>query len=212
MKLVLISDTHGKHRELQLPQGDILIHAGDFSMIGEEETVKDFNLWLGEQSFKHKLVQAGNHDLGFERDSKKFESMLTNCRYLRDETINIEGLKMFFSPYTPFFSSDYWVFQKHGMIALKEHWKQIPENLDLLVTHGPPSYILDRTLEGKHAGDVLLLERLYELKYPPVIHCFGHIHEGYGSFKSPFKKIGFLNISVLDREYRLTNPPTVVEL
>jgi predicted phosphohydrolase len=211
LKIVALSDTHGLHRKVQVPEGDILIHAGDFTNVGELEQVKDFNDWLGELPHKYKVVIAGNHDLSLERNSEVTEPMLTNCIYLKDKSLELKGLKMWGSPWTPFFLSDYWVFHKRGSIAQYEHWQQIPEGLDILITHGPPNRVLDRTLEGDSAGDVELMQRLVDMEERPRFHFFGHIHEGYG-FRVPNYGVKTYNVSVCTRMYKPTNPPVVIEV
>ncbi len=82
LRLVCIGDTHGFHRKLDLPAGDILIHAGDFD--GRSvEAVDDFNGWLGTLPFRHKLVVASNHDLLFDRKPKLARAHLTEATYSR---------------------------------------------------------------------------------------------------------------------------------
>lgn len=211
MRVIAISDTHGLHRKVQVPDGDILIHAGDFTNVGELEQVEDFNDWLGELPHKYKIVIAGNHDLSLERAAHVTEPMLTNCMYLRDSGLEIEGLKLWGSPWTPFFHSDYWVFHKRGYKAMYEHWQQLPEGLDILITHGPPSRVLDRTMEGDLAGDAGLTQRLVDLEKRPRFHFFGHIHEGYG-FRVPNYGVKTYNVSVCTRMYKPTNPPVVLEV
>ncbi len=176
MKIVAISDTHGMHRKFKIPDGDLFIHAGDFTNVGELDQVKDFNDWLGELPHTHKVVIAGNHDLSLARAPE-----IT-------------------------FNSDFWVFHHKGSMARKAHWAQIPEDLDILITHGPPYRILDYTIEGEYAGDLELVERLYQLDNPPKYHLFGHIHEGYGQRIDIVKpgrwdgpQIRFGNISAVDR-------------
>src|SRR6267142_2675494 len=222
MKIVALSDTHGMHRKFKIPDGDLFIHAGDFTNVGELEQVKDFNDWLGELPHLHKVVIAGNHDLSLERAPEITEKMLTNCTYLRDSGITLppmekhndaggyySDIKIWGSPYTPYFMSDFWVFHKRRYNALKEHWKQIPEGLDILITHGPPNRVLDQTIEGDYAGDQALLEKLYQLEEPPRYHLFGHIHEGYGcqvTLRHPGQwdglQIRHANISAVDRAYK----------
>jgi Icc-related predicted phosphoesterase len=209
MRLVLLSDTHGKHSELRIPGGDVLVHAGDFTMMGELETISDFNRWLGELPHKYKLVIAGNHDLGFERTPALCESMLTNCTYLRDKGIVIQGVRFWGSPFTPFFKSEIWAFHLRGYLAMKQHWRKIPDETDVLITHGPPSRVLDSTQENQYAGDVALLERVTEIK--PLVHVFGHIHEGGGQKRTAYGAQVF-NACVLDRAYNLKHPPFVVDL
>lgn len=66
VRIVCISDTHGMHRRLRIPPGDVLVHAGDITMGGEKAVMLDFDKWLGELPHKHKVVICGNHDLCFE--------------------------------------------------------------------------------------------------------------------------------------------------
>src|ERR1051326_8044265 len=101
MRLVIISDTHGYHRKLTLPAGDLLIHAGDFTRHGSDEDVAEFNDWLGTLPFPHKIIIAGNHDFPFEiQDGKK---LLTNAIYLQDSSVTIDGIKFYGSPPQPRF-------------------------------------------------------------------------------------------------------------
>ena len=95
--LVCIADTHGFHRKLTLPPGDILIHAGDFDGRTVEQ-IDEFNAWLGELPFWHKLVIAGNHDLLFDRDPKLARAHLTNGIYLQNSGVTLEGLHFWGSP------------------------------------------------------------------------------------------------------------------
>lgn len=210
MKLVLISDTHGKHRRVNIPDADILVHAGDFTMVGELDVVADFNRWLGELPYKHKIVIAGNHDLSFERAPELVVPMLTNAIYLKNSGVEVEGLRFWGSPYTPFFNSDFWVFHIKHQTSMYEHWRQIPEGLDVLITHGPPNRVLDRTMEGEYAGDPSLLSRLSDMRTRPKIHVFGHIHESYGHRTAYGSEV--YNASVVDRAYAVTNQPFVVEV
>lgn len=229
MRIVAMSDTHGMHRKFTVPDGDVFLHCGDFTNVGELDQVKDFNAWLGELPHKHKIVIAGNHDLSLERAPELTEPMLTNCTYLRDSGIEIpsdekyddcgdqyDSIKIWGSPYTPFFSSDFWVFHKKGQRALREHWAQIPENLDILITHGPPNRILDQTLEGDYAGDSELLDKLSSLDKPPRYHLFGHIHEGYGKrlmLRNPDRwdgpQVRHGNVSAVDRAYKPRKNPCI---
>lgn len=210
MKIIAISDTHELHRKVQVPDGDILIHAGDFTNFGEIDQVEDFNKWLGELPHEYKIVIAGNHDLSLERAPELTEPMLTNCIYLKDKGLDLFGLKIWGSPYTPFFSSDFWVFHKRGHDACYSQWQAIPEGLDILVTHGPPNRVLDKTMEGDYAGDTGLAARLHEMRIRPRIHLFGHIHEAYGTQKAHGGQA--YNVSVCTRMYKPTNLPVVIEV
>src|SRR5580658_3578813 len=99
LRIVCISDTHGQHAKLHLPEGDILVHAGDFMAFGDKpREVTDFNQWLGKQTHRHKVVIAGNHDWMFERHPGAAQALLTNAIYLENSGTEIEGLKFWGSP------------------------------------------------------------------------------------------------------------------
>jgi Icc-related predicted phosphoesterase len=207
MKIVFISDTHGKHDELQLPKGDMLIHAGDVSPRGTLPQMQAFLDWFEKQPFKYKIFIAGNHDFIAERNPVLFESLIpTNCIYLKNSGIEIEGIYIWGSPITPWFYD--WAFNRHRGKAIAPYWERIPENTDILVTHGPPFGILDETVTGFKVGCEELEKRLKDLNVK--IHVFGHIHEAYG-----VKKVGettFINASVLNINYKMCNQPVVQEI
>jgi hypothetical protein len=75
--VVYISDTHGLHRDVVLPTGHILVHAGDFTRCGNVYDSIDFNDWLGELPHRHKIVVFGNHEQGSTRGKRFKTSMLT---------------------------------------------------------------------------------------------------------------------------------------
>ena len=103
MRLVLISDTHGQHDQLRIPDGDVFVHAGDMSNMGEPAEIREFAEWLYAQPHKHKVVIAGNHDFLFEDEPAKARAMLKGCAYLQDSAVTIGGLRFYGSPYTPRF-------------------------------------------------------------------------------------------------------------
>ena len=103
VRIVLISDTHNRHRMLELPKGDILIHAGDFTNNGTEEEIREFDAWLASLNYQHKILVPGNHDKGMEAKSNQEESgslQLTNATVLRGEMIEVMGLRVFGLPDT----------------------------------------------------------------------------------------------------------------
>ena len=206
VKIVAISDTHIKHRDLEIPEGDILIHAGDFSRKGKFEDLIEFNSWLGELPHQHKVVIAGNHDFCFQEQPAESLKLLTNGIYLQDQFIELLGLKIYGSPWQPWFFD--WAFNLKRGHELKTKWKLIPEDTDILVTHGPPMGILDKTNSGKQVGCEELLSRVFEIK--PRYHIFGHIHEGYGVIKK--ESTTFINASSCDLAYHAENPPIVIEV
>ncbi|MCT4664447.1 MAG: metallophosphatase domain-containing protein [Flavobacteriales bacterium] len=208
MKIVFISDTHGKHHEVRLPKGDLLIHTGDISSLGEEEEVLDFIDWFSEQPFKYKIFIAGNHDGYFERNDQNFikNKIPFNVIYLNDSGTEIEGIKIWGSPITPAFFN--WYFNRERGLKIQHHWDLIPNDVDILLTHGPPYSILDMTHDKRHVGCENLLDTIVQ-RVKPRIHAFGHIHESCGEIIK--HGIHFLNASVLNQKYRLVNKPIVTE-
>ncbi len=206
-EIICISDTHGRHKELNLPDGDILIHSGDFSRgRGSLKEVEDFNDWLGILDFEWIITIAGNHDFPLEKMPEKAEALLTNCIYLRDSEIVIDGIKFYGSPYQPWFHS--WAFNLQRGQALADKWALIPDDTDVLITHGPPYGILDLThWDQISVGCKDLASRV--IKVAPKAHIFGHIHEGYGRLN--FSGIEFINASICNPNYKL-NEPIVFEI
>jgi Icc-related predicted phosphoesterase len=212
VKVVMISDTHEKHREIgPLPDGDLLIHAGDFTMMGEEKYVRDFDAWLGKQPHKHKVVVPGNHDVNFQRYPDTFRPLITNAHLLIDEAVVIDGIKVYGSPWTPQGTSNSpWGFEFKPNETRYFTWNQIPEDTNILVTHGPPTDVdfldmarirreRDERVTFMHVGDAALSDRIRRL--PNIkLHVFGHIHDGAGHRQ--IRGIHFFNASRLDSQYR----------
>lgn len=201
MKLIAISDTHGEHRSLEIPDGDVLIHAGDLTRHGSLEDVQEFNDFLGTLPHPHKIVIAGNHDFCFEKDRAACEEILTNCIYLQDQEVVVDGVKFYGSPWQPWFYD--WAFNLERGAEIRSKWELIPEDTDVLITHGPPYGIGDLTAQGDSAGCQGLLEVVKKIK--PAFHIFGHIHEAYGVTNDGATT--FVNASVCDQLYRPVNPP-----
>jgi Icc-related predicted phosphoesterase len=208
LKLVAISDTHGQHNKLKLPEGDILIHAGDMSMRGTDSEIENFLSWFREQRFKYKICIAGNHDFFFERSSEaEIEKLIPEeITYLKDSGIVIKGLKIWGSPVTPWFMN--WAFNRHRGYEIARHWDLIPQDTDILVTHGPMFGLLDENNEGQHVGCKDLYLKMEELKLKS--HIFGHIHESYGILEK--QNVKFLNASTVNARYELTNEPLLIEV
>ncbi len=207
-RIVCISDTHNRQENLRVPDGDVLVHAGDLTGRGTIPEITAVNRWLGELPHPHKVVIAGNHDFLFERDSALARSLLTNAIYLQDSSVEVEGLMVWGSPWQPWFYD--WAFNLPRGESLRRKWEQIPEGLDILITHCPPSGILDETAAGEHAGCEELAARLSAMRAPPRLHVFGHIHESYGIRREV--RTEFVNASVCDLSYQPINAPVVTDL
>jgi Icc-related predicted phosphoesterase len=208
MKIVAISDTHGQHNDLELPKGDMIIHAGDVSKLGHKSEVLDFLYYFSELDFEHKIFIAGNHDFFFEKESKEEIAKVIpqNVIYLNDSGIQIEGINIWGSPIQPWFFD--WAFNKQRGTDIAKHWELIPKDTDILVTHGPPMGILDKTTKGLSVGCEELTRTVKSLHLK--MHIFGHIHEAYGCQEVDGTE--FINASVLDVKYRLVNKAFLREL
>lgn len=235
MRLVCISDTHSLHHQMEhpLPNGDILIHAGDISNKGGQKDVTDFIHWFQDlKGWDAKIFISGNHDYCFERINKSsYKGMYdwlgplmspenlsqSDVTYLEDSFITIETpefsrpIKFYGSPWQPWFYD--WAFNLPRLGSeLQEKWNMIPEDTDVLITHGPPNGYRDLVNNWRqpntNVGCECLINRIGEIN--PLVNIFGHIHEGYG-FEYGNKTL-FVNASICTPEYHPTNKPIVIDL
>lgn len=200
LTIVAMADTHLYHGNLEVPDGDVLIHAGDMARSGtlaELEVARDF---LAALPHRHKIVVAGNHDCALEDTPEVARELFSRFTYLEDESITIEGVRFYGSPWTPRFFD--WAFNLDRGPQLAEKWARIPEDTDVLITHGPPKGIGDRTIDDRREGCVDLLERIEQVA--PAFHIFGHIHEHRGIWR--VGPTTFVNATTNE----CTAPPTVL--
>lgn len=233
-KITFISDTHNYHKLLtnDLPGGDILIHTGDISSMGYLHEVNSFCKWFNElDNYKYKIFIAGNHDWFFHDNWKAFTEFganrhksaprqtadkinelldsYKNIIYLQDSSVIIDGLKIWGSPWQPWFHD--WAFNlpRNGE-ELKAKCDAIPSDTDILLTHGPAFGILDDVEynRGVHLGCEILIEKIKQIK--PKIHCCGHIHSGNGyQFDGDTH---FINASSLNEDYDYFYKPFSIEI
>ncbi len=205
LRIVCLSDTHNLHAGLVVPEGDLLIHSGDFTGQGTPKEIEAFGDWLATQPHEHKVVVAGNHDFLFERDRPRAEALLGEVHYLQDQGLELLGLRLWGSPWTPEFHD--WAFNLPRGQALADKWALIPEDTDLLITHGPPMGLLDRTCRGLVVGCEDLREAAARVR--PALHVFGHIHEEYGVLEHDSMLL--VNACNCSFRYKLVNAPTVID-
>lgn len=209
VRFVVISDSHNRHPD-KLPEGDVFLHAGDFTGMGSKREVNKFNDWLETINFKHKVVIAGNHEIIFDPETSRpsvdpFE-MITNATYLHDSEVTIMGIKIYGAPWQP----------EHCLMAfnlprgkeLRDKWTLIPNDTDILMTHGPPEGILDRVNTGQHVGCADLLKAVQK-RVKPKFHVFGHIHEDYGMLGDGTTT--YINAAILDTDYQPANSAIVFD-
>lgn len=216
MKIMFLSDTHGRHLEItelygELPYADIIVHSGDCTSYGEFEETDLFMNWFSKQNAKHKVLVAGNHDFVLQQQDRKNWLLANNygVTYLEDSFINIDGIGIYGSPWSPVFGM--WAFMKHRNAELDEVWQKVPTDgsVDLLVTHTPRYGRFDVSVRGNYnVGCEMLANRINDIR--PKVHVFGHIHECGGMIKEetevPVKGMISLNASLLDIRYELSNP------
>lgn len=204
MKFVCMADTHNQHVLFDVPEGDVFIHAGDFCGRGTLPEVSLFAQWLNSLPHKHKVVVAGNHDFPLQRESERAqaEALFGNVHYLRDASVNIDGIHIYGSPWTPWFHD--WAFNLHRGKEIREQWQKIPGDVDVLITHGPMYGVGDKTFMGREVGCEDLLSEVVD-RVRPRYHVCGHIHESRGTHS--IDGITSLNVSCLDHSYRPTREP-----
>lgn len=208
MRIWHISDTHTYHNLLEIPEGiDMVIHSGDCSNprdpYNNEPEVREFIDWYKQLPIEYKVFVAGNHDTSIEKrlvTKKDFKD--NGITYLENEYVTICGVKLFGSPHTPQFGQ--WAFMK-DRVKLERFWsKAINELCDIIIVHGPPKGILDKSYDRNNymesCGDKSLLNRVLEVE--PSYMCFGHIHNtkdiiNAGVFKLSNSKTLFSNGSVV---------------
>jgi hypothetical protein len=221
IKIVCFSDTHSQHHNLDLGSGDILIHSGDFSVCGYNDEISEFNKFLAKQDFTYKIVIAGNHELTFDEglyqqllktnpdcealSPTDAKAMLTDCIYLENTGVELFGYKFWGSPITPEYYD--WAFMKKRGEDIDSVWKLIPSDTDVLITHGPPMGVLDKSISGEHTGCDRLLYHVVE-RVKPIYHIFGHIHESSGTFSFEIEKgkvVNFINASTCNYQHKPVN-------
>lgn len=207
MRAVILSDTHDQLSLIKVPEADLLIHCGDATRKGTARQIHRFNEELAALPHPNKIVIPGNHDLLFDRRPKTARKLLhPSIHYLQDTAVVINGLKIYGTP---------WV---HGMgeanfnaftlpprsLDLSERRKAIPDDVDILVTHGPPFGILDSGY-----GCTNLRWRIEEIRPKWVV--FGHVHSAYGTYTDPDSGVNYVNAANCTSAYEPTNPPIVIE-
>lgn len=168
----------------------MVLHAGDVTSsrntFENYKELLDFKEWFTVLNIKHKVMTAGNHDVCMERLPGAVDMMKEVCHVLLHDEVEIEGFKIFGSPYSPTFGKG-WAFNK-SRSKIGQYWRQIPDDTDILVTHGMPYGIGDLTTDHESGkiipvGDTALLKRIKQVG--PQYAIAGHIH----SFNSGNREI-----------------------
>ncbi|ETO19302.1 Ser/Thr protein phosphatase family protein [Reticulomyxa filosa] len=188
---------------------NVLIHAGDMTNSGKAHELEKFNQWLSHLPFEHKLIISGNMDgIGLDRKSFTGHQLFTSALYLENESVNIDGINFFGTPYSPKFVGGFQLLNTEQTI---DTWKKIPANTNVLIVHGPPFGILDKTSSGTSVGCPVLYDIVVNNIKPKVV-IFGHVHYSFGQMIH--KGIRFFNVAQFDGIHGI-NPfvkPVVIEL
>lgn len=208
MRLVCVSDTHNRTDGLAVPDGDVLLHAGDLTGHGKPDELAQAVRWLTSLPHAHKIVVAGNHDFLLQDQPARARRLLAEVPglvYLEDELATVAGLRIWGSPWQPWFYD--WAFNlPRDGDELAAVWAQVPAGVDVLLTHSPAHGILDRTSRGDAAGCERLRAELSRIR--PRLHVCGHIHEAYGEMHADGTH--HVNASTCDLGYRPVQAPIVV--
>ena len=209
-KIVCISDTHGKEDSLNMPEGDILIHAGDITSTGESRLLEKFNDWVKSLPYEEVFVIPGNHDRTIPKNPLA-RKLLKDCTLLIDETAQYKDFNIYGSPWTPAFGFG-WAYNASRGPSIQGIWNKIPSNTDILITHGPPYGILDsvpRISQPQGCQDLLTVVR----RIKPKLSVFGHLHLQGGQQKYLFgSNTIFVNAAVCNEDYEPINPIVVVDI
>ena len=206
--IAMISDTHLAHEDgdIDVPEARVLIHAGDCTKMGTAKELIKFNTWFSSLPHKTKILVAGNHDFLFQKDLGHALSLLDpSITYLQDSGVVVAGLTIYGSPWQPWFYN--WAFNLYRGDAIREKWDLIPNGIDVLVTHGPPKGVLDKTTSGEYVGCDDLMSAI-STRVSPKLHVFGHIHEAHGVVS----KYGttFVNAAIVDEHYIIKHKAEVL--
>jgi len=213
MRIVAMSDTHSFNERIAVPDGDVLIHAGDSTDSGRPDEIFAAYAWLSKLPHERIIVTPGNHDFGFQKVPALLHALTSKfprIETLIDAETTLGALRVFCSPWQPWFHD--WAYNflpgPAGIQPAEEKWSEIPDDVAVLVTHGPCYGVLDETLRGEFVGCVAMKARIAQLKRLRL-HVFGHVHEAYGT-----QRIGdvlHVNASVCDARYSPEQKPWVLD-
>lgn len=209
-KIDCMSDTHSLHRKMNIDNlgGDMVIHAGDFTATGKGYMIEDFALWYKSLPYRHHILIAGNHDFDLQNNEDYWKNYFRekDIIYLRDNFIIVDGISIYGMPWTPEFYDWAFMYEKGSKFAY-DKIDLISDNLDILVTHGPPMGIMDIVrASGENIGCNMLLQKVLQVK--PKYHVFGHAHHQYGI--KNYEGITFVKPAILNEQRILTNNPITI--
>lgn len=197
MKILHLSDTHSCHHRLRdLPEADMVVHSGDFCMVGSEQEAIDFLNWFCDLPYRHKIFISGNHDECLY--GANIDGLDDNVHYLCNSGIEIDRLKFYG---VPMFMGDC-VTDRQNL-----NYDKIPIDTDVLITHSPAYGILDFD-DDINFGSEELLQAVTNVN--PYVHLFGHIHKQHG-----ITTVGptiFSNGAIINDDFSMSSCSNIIEL
>ncbi|MFB6294422.1 MAG: metallophosphatase domain-containing protein [Candidatus Nanohaloarchaea archaeon] len=204
MDIVALSDTHGRHDRIDVPDGDILVHAGDITRRGTLAEVRGFREWLDSLPHRHTVVVAGNHEpVDLPGGHAAVAAALGGIHYLAGRSVDIDGVTVWGAPWQP---GD-WP-QLLGIGRSHDPGHAIPADADVVVTHAPPRGLRDRAVLGHRAGSRALRDAVAAAA--PEHHIFGHVHNARGT--ATWRGTRFTNAAVCDVIRRPRHDPVTLSL
>lgn len=225
MKICMLSDVHEQWHNLVVPECDLLVSAGDYSYLGRQHIVDSFHYWLSMQKAKHIISVQGNHEvwveMNFQEARDRVHKIDKRILFVADQEAIVEGKRIWCSSITPAFHN--WAWNVPRGKKIRAYWDQIPDDIDMLVTHGPPYGILDQqiphpqpsnvpsnTAKYDHLGCEELIKKVRQFKNLKL-HVFGHIHGSSGVYvdqacRYNSKPIVFINAAICNEQYTPANP------
>jgi Icc-related predicted phosphoesterase len=204
--LALAADLHELHRDMEIPDADLLLIAGDVTMLSRSLwAIQDFNLWLGELPYKKVLLCGGNHDKFLDSPADDGPK-LSNATVLDNQAVSVAGLKVWGSPVT---MSPGGAYAMPSSDDRRRLFSSVPDDIDVLLTHIPPYGVMDQYPGSiEHQGCRELLATVRRVR--PKLHVFGHIHGCRGVIE--FGGTTFVNAAMLGLGGGLENPPLVMRM
>jgi hypothetical protein len=179
VRIVAVADTHLFHDDFVVPDGDVFVQAGDRCRAGNLVELRRAATWITRLPHRHKVIVAGNHDWAFALEPAVARAQFRGAHNLQDDRVELDGGQFYCAPWQPAFHD--WAFNLPRGPELAEKWARIPRGVDVLITHGPPDGIGDRTGLLARAGCADLLARVIDAA--PRLHLFGHIHQDGGAWQ-----------------------------
>lgn len=207
-RVIVLSDTHNQLDQIEVPNGDILLHPGDMTDFGTRKELELFNEQLMQLPHPNKVVIPGNHDILLHDEPDARELFDSSIHYLVDSSVVVHGLKIYGHPWVPGMGQgNFNAFTlPPGSQELSDRCKAIPEDTDILVSHTPPVDILD----GGGKGCSSLRWRLAYIN--PKVVAFGHVHSGYGEYTDPDTGARYFNAAICGARNKPVNQPWVIDI